>query len=232
MLARISEFVRYQAAAGLVSSAQQNFDILIVSGFMGAVGVGVYNGAKMLFRGFYVVRETMILFVFPTVSKYHSRNDIPTLRAILEKSVGFLYLIFIPLGIALAFGAPVIFHLLYGMKYDASVPIFRILLIGLTVFPLQIVFGASLSGMGKIKELFRMLVVSLVVDVTVSVTLLVMIGIDGAAIAFVVMSVVQAMMFFLYMRKEIGISIRLLLTRGVFDGLRYFNDRFVRKVKT
>ncbi len=224
MLSKISNFVRYQAAMGLVSTAQQNFDTLIVSGFTGATGTAVYSTAKMLFRGFYVVRETMTLFVFPAVSKYHSRNDIPTLRTILEKSVSFLYLIFIPLGIALAFGAPIIFHLFYGTKYDASVPIFRILIIAVTVFPLQMVFGSALSGMGRIKELFRMFVVSLVVDVTVSVVLLAMIGIPGAAIAFVVMSAVQAIMFFLYMRKEIGISTRRLFTRGFSDTLHYLRD--------
>ncbi len=171
MLSRISSFVRYQAAMGVVSTAQQNFDTLIVSGFTGAAGAAVYSSAKLIFRGFDVVRDTMGLFVFPAASKYHSRNDLGTLRTILEKSVSFLYLALIPIGIILAIGAPLLFHVLFGTKYDASIPIFRVLLIATLVFPMQMVFGSALSGMGKIKELFRMFLISFVTSSTIAITM-------------------------------------------------------------
>ena len=225
MLSRISNFVRYQAATGLVWTAQQNFDTLIVSGFTGATGTAIYGTAKMLFRGLNIVRETMTLFVFPAASKYHSRNDIPTLRTVLEKSVGLLYLILIPAGIALAFASPIIFHILYGNKYDASVPIFRILLIVILIFPIQVIFGAAMSGMGKIKELFHILIVSLIVDVVIAIVLLATIGIAGAAVAFIAASTVQALQSLFYIRKEVGVSPSRLLNRGLLDTFRYLRER-------
>ncbi|MDP4199620.1 MAG: oligosaccharide flippase family protein [Bacteroidota bacterium] len=224
MLSRISNFVRYQAAMGVASTAQQNFDTLVVSGFAGATGAAVYGVAKMLFRGFDVVRETMTLFVFPAASKYYSRKDIPTLRAILEKSVSLLYLVMIPAGILLEIVAPTLFHLLYGTKYDASVPIFRLLLMAITIFPIQMVFGVAMSGMGKIKELFRMFVLSLIVNVILATILLATIGITGAAIAFVVASAVQAVQFLIYIRKEVQVVPSQLLNRGLFDIFGYLLD--------
>ncbi|MFI5201032.1 MAG: lipopolysaccharide biosynthesis protein [Candidatus Kapaibacterium sp.] len=226
MLTRISSFVRYQAAMGVVSTAQQNFDTLVVSGFTGATGAAIYGSAKLLFRGFDIVRETMTLFVFPAASKYYSRNDIPTLRTILEKSISLLYLILIPAGIVLAFGAPLIFHILYGAKYDASVPVFRVLLFATFVFPIQMVLGVAMSGMGKIKELFRMFVISFLISAGVAVILLATIGIDGAALGFVTAGTVQAVQFLIYIRKEVGISYPGIFNRGFFDVAHYLRDKF------
>ncbi len=227
MLMRISEFVRYQAAMGVVSTAQQNFDVLIVSGFTGAIGVAMYNGAKMLFRGFDVIRETMTLFVFPATSKYHSRGEIQTLRTIIEKSVSFLFLGLIPLGILLDIGAPFLFHLLYGVKFDASIPIFRVLLISVLFFPLQMVFGVSMTGMGKIKEAFRMFTITLVVNVVFASTMLAITHqLIGAAIAFVAASAVQTAQLYAYMQKHVGFDRKLLLTRGFSDVSNHLRGLF------
>jgi teichuronic acid exporter len=218
MLNRISEFVRYQAAMGVVSTAQQNFDVLIVSGFTGAIGVGMYNGAKMLFRGFDVIRETMTLFVFPATSKFHSRGEISTLRIILEKSVSFLFLGLMPLGFILAIGAPFIFHTLYGLKFDASIPIFRVLLITVIFFPIQMVFGVAMTGMGKIKEAFRMFTITLVVNIALASTILALTHeLIGAAIAFVTASAVQTVQLYIYLQRHIGLDKKRLLARGFTD---------------
>ncbi len=218
MLNRISEFVRYQAAMGVVSTAQQNFDVLIVSGFTGAVGVAMYNGAKMLFRGFDVIRETMTLFVFPATSKFHSRGEIGTLRIMLEKSVSFLFLGLIPIGIILAIGAPFIFHTLYGIKFDASIPIFRVLLLSVLFFPIQMVFGVAMTGMGKIKEAFRMFTITLIVNVTLASTILALTHeLIGAAIAFVTASAVQTTQLYIYLQRHVGLDEKRLIARGFTD---------------
>ncbi len=225
MLTRISEFVRYQAAMGVVSTAQQNFDVLIVSGFTGAIGVGMYNGAKMLFRGFDVIRETMTLFVFPATSKFHSRGEIGTMRIIIEKSVSFLFLGLIPIGILLAVGAPFIFHTLYGVKFDASIPIFRVLLLSVLFYPIQMVFGVTMTGMGKIKEAFRMFSITLVVNIVLASTILALTHqLIGAAIAFVAASAVQTIQLYAYMQKHVGLDKKRLLTRGFGDAAHYLRE--------
>ncbi len=228
MLRRISEFVRYQAAMGIVSTAQQNFDTLIVAGFTGAAGAGIYNGAKMLFRGFDIVRETMTLFVFPASSKYHSRGDAVTLRTILEKSVSFLFMTLVPVAIVLEIGAPLIFHLIYGAKYDASIPIFRVLLIAAAFFPVQMVFQVTMTGMGKIREAFRFFSLTFIVNAALATTLLATTGsLIGAAIAFVVATMVQTVQLYVYIRREVGFDTHRLFSRGFRDALSF--ARSIRK---
>lgn len=226
MLSRISNFVRFQAALGLTVTAQQNFDTLIVSSYTGASGAAIYGTAKMLFRGFDILRETMTLFVFPAASKFYSRNDLPTLRTIIEKSVSFLYLIVIPSGIVLALTAPYIFHFLYGTKYDASVVIFRILLIGLLFFPIQMVFGVSMSGMGKIKELVRFFIICLILNVITALVLVQIMGISGAALSLVLTSAVLTLQLFLTLKKMIAFSNSGIFIRGIGDLLSHTQNKW------
>ncbi len=222
MLTRISEFVRYQAASGVVSTAQQNFDVLIVSGFTGAVGVGMYNAAKMLFRGFTVIRETMTLFVFPATSKYYSRGEMETLRNIIEKTVSFLFLTLIPTAIILEIGAPLIFHVLYGAKFDASIPVFRVLLVAVLFYPIQMVFNVTMTGMGKIKEAFRMFLVTFIVDAVIASVLLALThSLIGAAIAFVIAAMVQTTQLYVYIKRSVGFKPRRLIARGIRDTLSF-----------
>jgi O-antigen/teichoic acid export membrane protein len=222
MLGRISEFVRYQAAMGLTSTLQQNLDTLLVSSFMGAAGAGIYSGAKMLFRGFDIVRETMTLFVFPASSKYYSRGDIPTLRTILEKSVSFLYLLLVPVAVVLLLGSPLIFHTIYGAKYDGSIPIFRILVLAAIFFPIQMVFNVTMTGMGKIREAFRMFAVTLIVNAVLAITLLsITRALEGAAIAFLVATFVQTIQLFVFIRRHVGFDTNQLWRRGFSDTMSF-----------
>jgi O-antigen/teichoic acid export membrane protein len=208
MFTRIRDFVRYQGATGLVSVLQQNIDTLAVSSFTGALGAGAYGGAKNVYRLFDVMRDTVTLLVFPATSKYYSRNETETVRTIIEKAVGFLYLILIPLSILLFVLAPVFYHLVFGPKFDSSIPIFRILVVGSLVLPIQMVFISTMVGMGRVKEMFRIISTGLTLNVIVTLVLLPTIGIAGAAISFVIGNAIQAFLAFKIIKKKIGFNAR------------------------
>ena len=224
MFARIKEFVRYQGATGVVSVLQQNVDSLVVSSFTGAAGAGIYGGAKNVYRLYDIMRDTVTLLVFPAASKYHSRGETGTVRTIIEKAVGFLYLALIPISISLFFLAPVLYHLVFGPKFDSSIPVFRILVAGSVVLPLQMVFISTMVGMGRVREMFRIITTGLTCNVIVTLGLLPVIGISGAAVSFVVGNVVQAALSYRFIRREIGFSTRTVLPQALSDTME-----FVRK---
>jgi O-antigen/teichoic acid export membrane protein len=221
MFARIRDFVRYQGATGIVSVFQQNIDSLAVSSFTGAVGAGAYGAAKNVYRLFDVLRDTITLLVFPAVSKYYSRGDKNTVRTILEKAVGFLYLGLIPLIAVLFVFSPLFYHLVFGPKFDSSVPIFRILVAGSIVLPIQMVFISTMVGMGRIREMFRVVAIGLTVNTIITIILLPLIGIEGAAIAFVAGNAVQAANSYFFISHEIGFSAEKLLGRAFSDALSF-----------
>ncbi len=226
---RILDFVRYQSGIGVVSVLQQQSDSLLVSGFTGPAGLATYTGAKLFYRGFEIVRDTAALFVFPASSKYHSRGEIATLKRLLEKAVGFLYLLLVPIGVVLLFAAPFLYHLIYGHKYDASIPVFQVLTAASLVLPLQIVLGTAIGGIGQVREAFRITLASFLLNVTIALILLPRIGIIGSAIAFVCGTACQAILIYRQIKRTVGFELSGVLSGSIRDTrnfVRELLDRF------
>jgi len=225
MFAKIKDFVRYQGATGMVSVLGQNIDSLAVSTFTGAVGAGIYGAAKNVYRMFDVMRDTITLLVFPAASKYYSRGDKATVRTILEKAVGFLYLLLIPIIVVLFVVAPFLFHLIFGTKFDGSIPIFRVLVAGTIVLPIYFVFISTMVGMGRIREMFRFISTGLAGNVIATVILLPTIGIIGAAISFVIGNVIQAFLAYRFIRVEIDFRSKFAILQAWKDARSFLLQR-------
>jgi O-antigen/teichoic acid export membrane protein len=225
MTKRIVEFGKYQSGTGLASSLMNSLDALMVSKFTGAVGVAVYGSAKNLYRLFDVFRDTQTMFVFPASSKYYSRGEFGTLRTIIEKAISFLYLIMVPLAILLIVLAPQIFQVLYRGKYNEAVPVFQILMCAALILPIQMVLSTSMVGFGKMKQFFRVMIVSFVINIIAAFALLLTTGVNGAAIAFVIGLAAQAFQFFFIVKQEVGFETRELFFRGWRDALAYAKRR-------
>lgn len=225
MTKRIVEFGKYQSGTGIASSLMNSLDVLMVSKFTGPVGAGVYNSAKNLYRLFDIFRDTQTMFVFPASSKYYSRGEFGTLRTMIEKAVSFLYLIMVPLAILLIIFAPTLFEVLYRGKYDDAVPVFQILMAAAIVLPVQMVLSTSMVGFGKMKEFFRVMIVSFAINIVVALALLLTIGVEGAAIAFVVGLTAQAVQFFLIVRREVNFEPRELFFRGWRDAVAFIKSK-------
>jgi O-antigen/teichoic acid export membrane protein len=225
MTKRIVDFGKYQSGTGVAASLMNSLDLLMVSKFTGPIGAGVYNAAKSLYRLFDIFRDTQTMFVFPASSKYYSRKEFGTLRAIIEKAVSFLYLAMVPLAVLLIVFAPWLFEVLYKGKYDEAVPVFQILMSAAIVLPVQMVLSTSMVGFGKMKDFFRVMIVSFGINAVVALALLLTIGVEGAAIAFVVGLAAQAVQFFLIVKREVNFDTRELFFRGWRDALSFARSK-------
>ena len=225
MTKKIFEFTRYQTATGTVHVFQQNLDSLLVPAFLGVEALANYQVAKFFFKGFDVLRDTQGIFVFPATSKYFAAGDIPTLKKIIEKATSFLFITMLPICLLLIIGAPLIFHILYGTKFDVSIPVFRILIASGFILPLVMVGMSALVGMGKVKEVFRIILSSLIINITLAVILLPTIGLSGAALAFSLSMTIQAFFAYFAMRKEVPLEFSSMLLRGIQDGKHFLKDK-------
>ncbi len=226
MLKKIFEFTRYQTATGTVHVLQQNLDSLLVPAILGVEALANYQVAKFFFKGFDVLRDTQGIFVFPASSKYHASGDMNTLKKIIEKATSFLFLLMVPLCIVLILLAPTVFHILYGTKFDVSIPVFRILIATGFILPVVMVAMSALVGMGKVKEVFRIILASLFLNTALAAGLLSTIGLEGAAIAFAVSMIIQAVASYIVMRKEVPLEFSSMLFRGLQDGKHFLKERF------
>jgi O-antigen/teichoic acid export membrane protein len=225
MLKKIFHFTRYQTATGTVHVLQQNLDTLLVPAFLGIEALANYQVAKFFFKGFDVLRDTQSIFVFPASSKYHGTGDFATLKKIIEKATSFLYLLMIPLCILLIIFAPLIFQILYKGKFDDSIIIFRVLIASGFILPMTMVGMSSLVGMGKVKEVFQTILASLILNIIIAAILLPLIGTIGAAIAFGVSMLLQAVCAYRIMIREVPLSLSAMFLRGIEDGKNFLKGR-------
>ncbi|MBS1903791.1 MAG: oligosaccharide flippase family protein [Bacteroidetes bacterium] len=228
MTKKIFEFTRYQTATGTVHVAQQNLDSLLISSILGVEALANYQVAKFFFKGFDVLRDTQGIFVFPASSKYYAAGDFATLKKIIEKAASFLFLLMVPMCIVLIVVAPFIFHLLYGSKFDVSINVFRVLIATGLILPSVMVSMSALVGMGKVKEVFRIILSSLVVNVALAFALMPHLHLIGAAVAFLVSMTVQAVAGYRTMSKDVRLELREFLFRGLEDGKHFLKARLAR----
>ena len=210
---------------GTVHVLQQNLDTLLVPAFLGIEALANYQVAKFFFKGFDVLRDTQSIFVFPASSKYHGEGDVATLKKIIEKATSFLYLLMIPLCILLIIFAPLLFQILYKGKFDDSIIIFRILIASGIVLPMTMVGMSSLVGMGKVKEVFQTILASLIVNIVLAVILLPLIGTIGAAIAFCISMLLQAVQAYRIMKREVPLTLSAMFLRGIEDGKNFLKRK-------
>jgi len=225
MVRRIFHFTRYQTATGAVHVIQQNLDGILIQIFLGFEAQANYQVAKFFFKGFDVLRDTQGIFVFPAASKYHASGDHETLKKIIEKATSFLFLIMAPLCTILIIFAPLVFHILYGTKFDISITVFRILIATGFILPIVMVSISALIGMGKVKEVFRIVLSSMVINSILAAILLNTIGIEGAAIAFGISMVIQAIVGYHLMKKEAPIEASAMLLRGFGDARAFLKEK-------
>jgi len=225
MLKKIFHFTRYQTATGTVHVLQQNLDTYLVPVFFGMEALANYQVAKFFFRGFDILRDTQGIFVFPATSKYYANGDIATLKKIIEKATSFLFLLMFPLCILLIVFAPLLFQILYKGKFDDSIGIFRVLIASGFVLPVSMVGVATLVGMGKVKELFQTIIASLIVNVILAAIFLPLVGTIGAAIAFCISMLLQAILCYRIMKREVPLSLREMLFRGIEDGRNFLKEK-------
>ncbi|HYM20074.1 MAG TPA: oligosaccharide flippase family protein [Candidatus Kapabacteria bacterium] len=225
MVKKIFDFTRYQTATGTVHVFQQNLDSLLVPAFLGVEALANYQVAKFFFKGFDVLRDTQGIFVFPASSKYHASGDTATLQKIIEKATSFLFILMVPVCILLIIFAPTIFHLIYGTKFDVSIDVFRVLIATGFVLPVVMVAMSALVGMGRVKEVFRIILASLIINVALAVVLLPALGLIGAATAFAISMIVQAVAGYRVMKRDVPLEARELLLRGVADGKHFVMER-------
>jgi O-antigen/teichoic acid export membrane protein len=222
---KVYGYIKFQSATGVVAVFQQQFDTLIVSAFTGTVGVANYQGAKNLYRIFDEIRNASVVFIFPATSRYAGTHDWASLKTMLNKAISFLYLAIVPLAVFVAIAAPLIYHTIWGHKYDESIPILRVLMIAGIFLPMQIVFPTAMTGLGRVKELLVAVTIGFLADVALSLALLPSMGVLGAAVAFVAAMGIQAVLTMRVVGKTVELSPRIWMTQGARDALNFLRAR-------
>jgi O-antigen/teichoic acid export membrane protein len=130
------------AITGALGVLLTNTDILIISWMRTASDVGIYSAAIRIVQVFYIVPAVLQLSTLPLFARL-ARHDNQKFREGLEKTVGLIFLISIPMALGGAILGTQIMRLVFGAAYALGGLAFRILMLTLIVdFPATIVSAA------------------------------------------------------------------------------------------
>ena len=128
-----AELLGYGSRVSLISFLEfinGNLDTLLVGRLLGPVALGLYNRAFMLlYLPMYFLTNSVAKVAFPTFSQV--QHDVPRLRDLYLRSSTLVATLVLPLCAGVAVAAPEMVRVLLGPKWDASIPVLRVLCVAI-----------------------------------------------------------------------------------------------------
>jgi O-antigen/teichoic acid export membrane protein len=165
---------------------QTQGDVLILKRFVASSMVGNYDTAKKLFRGFEALRDAGALFVYPAVAKLKTEGREDEMVRLVEKMVGFMLIVVIPLVLAVWLGpTDYLFALIYKGKYQMAPLIFKLLSLAALAIPFSMNMNV-LNGLGEARTFFRVTLTAALAFFISALILVPWLGVVGGALTIVI----------------------------------------------
>lgn len=154
------------ALVAVLASIIDNIDYVVIGGLLSTSDLGYYVLAYRLPE----LSVTAICIVagqvfFPWFSRL--QDDVPALRATYLRAVRYVSLVTFPIGIGLAVVAPEVVRVLYSDRWDASIPLLRLLALFSLVYSMGFHAGEVYKSTGRPGILNTMAVLKVVLLVPV-----------------------------------------------------------------
>lgn len=176
-------------------------NIILIGYFLSSSSTGLFNSAYPISYGILVFLTSTNYLIMPIISRMESNSNFNSISYIYSYLTRFLVLLTIPLAIVMVLKSKHIISFLFGSSYESAAIILSILTLGQFI---KVIFGPVpeiLVGVGDTgKEAFAILC-SLVVLITLSIPLIYFHSLVGAAVSFLVASLVGGSVRLYYCRK-------------------------------
>jgi len=192
-----SRFAIPLIAASVSAAIMTNIDKVLIQLFWTAEEVGYYF-ASFRICGFIVVAGASIgTLLFPTISNFHAKKDVTSIKNILHLSERYISMLTFPMVVGvIALAEPAVYILLSDSFYPA-VTVFRVLPFFALLYALSIPYTSQFLGMGRPKLARNRILIMVFLNIFLNIILipkdiqllgvkLFGLGATGAAIATVV----------------------------------------------
>jgi PST family polysaccharide transporter len=210
------------AITGALGLLLTNTDILIISWMRSASEVGIYSAAIRVIQIFYLVPSILQLTTLPLFSRLANRDD-QKFRTTLERVVGAIFLISIPLALGGAILGTQVMALVFGDAYRPGGMAFTILMLTMLVdFPATIISGAIFAYDHQ-KSLIVTSAIGGIANVALDLALIPPFGIVGSAVATLIAQVLANSYLWRTMKRlnyfEVFPNIKKIISSGVIMGV-------------
>jgi O-antigen/teichoic acid export membrane protein len=176
-------------------------DKIILSHFLGLNFVTFYELGQKAANGIRTLPILLLTALVPAVSELEASNNKEKLRELYERGSKYISLMVFPLILLSITIAPDLINLWVGDKFPLAVLSFQILVIGYVINVLTGMGSSVVRGIGKPEYETRYAVLTLVMQLVLSLTLVQLLGYKGVLVSVLITTVVAALYFLLTFHK-------------------------------
>lgn len=153
---------------GFLSQVAQNIDKIMIQFFCTTADVGFYSASQRisLVLAFLTIASTTL--IFPTISSYHSRNDIKAIRDLSNKAERYLSMILFPAVVFIFVFSAQICNIFLGPEFALSAPLLIILSLVVLVNGTTEPYTQQIGGTNRIKLAAKLSAVVFTLDIVLN----------------------------------------------------------------
>lgn len=171
-------------------------DIIMLEKMLGSTEVGYYSGATRFIYPFMFISGAFMTAIFPSLAKHsNDREKFKSIQYIALYSLGGIGIL---LSTFLFFGADLLFHTFFNNKYDASIPVFKVLVCYLAIVFIYGSISNNLVAKNKVRFLVYLNLIMIGMNVLINFFLIPDYGAKGAAIATIICEIIILIVASLY----------------------------------
>ncbi|HEY1061482.1 MAG TPA: flippase [Daejeonella sp.] len=192
-------FIRHGILFTILMAANviyNKIDIIMLEKMIGSTEVGYYSGATRFIYPFMFISGAFMTAIFPKLAKHSEEKD--KFKSIQNLALYYLGGIGVILSTSLYLGSDLIFQLFFSDKYDASIPVFKILVWYLAIVFIYGPISNSLVAKNKVVFLVYLNLIMIVLNVAMNFFLIPVYGAKGAAMATItceILILISAMIY-------------------------------------
>ena len=174
-------------------------DIIMLEKMIGSTEVGYYSGATKFIYPFMFISGAFMTAIFPKLAKHSEEKA--KFKVIQNLALYYLGGIGIILSTSLYLGADLIFQLFFVDKYDASIPVFKILVWYLAIVFIYGTISNSLVAKNRVKFLVYLNLIMIILNVVLNFLLIPDYGAKGAALATIICEILILLSAIIYWKR-------------------------------
>jgi O-antigen/teichoic acid export membrane protein len=157
-------------------------DTLLVGYFLTDKDVGIYAIAIALSKSFLMIPSSMSTITYPAITEYNSKGSHESIENLINKSMKYSLIVLSIIGILIVFFSKDIILLLLKPEFLPAVTPIAILILGMIFFGAFVSVGSVFSAVGRPDISFKINIFTAVVNLSLDIILIPILGITGAAI--------------------------------------------------
>lgn len=182
-LKQLFSFGKYVSGTNLLSMIFHKADILMIAYFLDPTAVALFHFASKIMNYAELPLHALSQVIYPRISASYQSSVVNELNKEYGLSVVRLLAFVIPICLVLIMFNKEVISILSSSDYANSSQLIMILSIGMIFKPIGRVLGLTLDAIGKPEVNFRMLIISVLLNLGLNFILIPAFGLAGAALA-------------------------------------------------